>query len=112
MRIVILLLLCLPFIGKTQINRSANELAREVSAEYLRDRIFKGKNYQPIWFGELKPRSDKKGIVAWTMEHKFVISDKDPAGFRTTSDSIQSFSFLLFLDRKMKVLKAESHSVY
>lgn len=107
MRIVILVLLVVPFFATAQINKSANELAKEVTREYLVTKLFRGKNYQPIRYGELKAKNDKRSSVAWTLEHDFEVTDMEPSGFNNFQNK-NFYSFLFFLDKRMKIVKAES----
>jgi hypothetical protein len=103
----LILLLAVPFFASAQINKSANELAQEVTREYLVTKLFRGKNYQPIRYGELKAKNDKRSSVAWTLEHDFEVSDARPSGFNDIQNK-HFYSFLFFLDKRMKIVKAES----
>ena len=109
MRIVLILLLIAPAWSLAQVNKSANDLAREVTREYLVSKVFKGKNYQPISYGELRERKDKKTDVTWVLEHQFEISDK-PNGYDAPSSDKKTYSFVFYLDKRMKVVKAESYT--
>ncbi len=108
MRKLFLVLLLAPLMMWGQINRSANEVAKEVTKDWLMKKLFKGKEYQPVWFSELKPFNDKESGSAWTIEHHFDIIDK--SGYERPSNTKTSYSFQFFLDKRMKVLRAESYS--
>ncbi|MGN6402788.1 MAG: hypothetical protein ACTHMD_20195 [Flavisolibacter sp.] len=105
MRIIFITLLLLPLLAIAQINRSAKELAGVNIKEYISTKIFKGDVYKPVSYGELQPHKDNTGIV-WTMEHKFEISNSQ-APVHKTNDVQQVYRFIFYLDKKMKVLKAE-----
>ena len=107
MRIIIFLLLFLPVVINAQINRSAKELAEENIREYLTAKIFKGQTYQPVSYGELKPRKEKNPDVAWNMEHKFEITETQVHADKKTAVQ-KPYRFMFYLDEKMKVLKAEA----
>jgi hypothetical protein len=109
MRIVLFLLLTLPLAVASQANKSANELAREVTRDYLVTKIFKGKDYQPLSYGELRSSQNKRTEVAWVLEHEFAITDKH-VGFEETPSQKQTYSFLFYLDKRMKVVKAVSYT--
>ena len=104
----LLLLLAFPFVTSAQISRSANEHARETTREYLTDKLFKGKEYKPGWYGNIQPTGDKRSYVVWKLEHKFVIADSSKSGFEKTDVQKTSYHFQFFLDNRMKVVKAES----
>lgn len=108
MRIVLCLLLALPCFASAQINKSANEVAREVTRDYIVQKVFKGKAYEPVWYGELIPVKDKKTQTAWTLEHHFLVDERPSGGFEVGPAKKVSYSFLFFLDKRMRVLKAES----
>ncbi|HEV8286411.1 MAG TPA: hypothetical protein VGQ09_19015 [Chitinophagaceae bacterium] len=107
MRIILFLLLVFPAVVNAQFNRSATELAKETIREYLTGKIFKDQSYRPISYGEIKPRKQKDSDIAWSMIHKFEITE-----IQTQADkkiNVQKpHQFIFFMDEKMKVLKAES----
>ena len=109
MRIVLILLLALPLSASSQVNKSATELAREVTREYLVSKIFRGKNYQPLSYSELKPAKNKRNEVEWILEHQFEIAEK-PVGYNESNSPKQTYSFVFYLDKRMKVVKAESYT--
>ena len=103
MRIIILvLLLTLSVAAHTQINRSANQHARESSKEWLLSKVFNASQYDPVSFGELKKYIDHRSKACWTITHSFTIAEKNQIK--------KSYQFQFYLDKKMKVLKAESYT--
>ncbi|MDP4262987.1 MAG: hypothetical protein Q8941_10675 [Bacteroidota bacterium] len=106
MRSVLLSLLFLPLFAGAQINRSAKEFASERIGDYITGKLFKDLSYQPVSFGELMNHEDKDLDIAWTIEHKFVITDTEFADKKTAVHT--SYKFLFYLDRQMKVKKAET----
>ena len=104
---IILILLLVPFISNAQINRSASELAQENIREYLSTKMFKSRAYKPVSYGELKPNKKLNAEIAWTVEHKFEIADTQPADKNSTG-VIHPYTFTFYLDKKLKVLLAES----
>ena len=111
MRLLLILLLAAPLISFAQINRSANEVAQSVTKEYIVNKVFRDKAYRPVWYGPLRERVDKKDGTNWIIEHRFEIADKQPSSFNNESAPKKEYSFVFFLDKRMKVLKAESFSV-
>jgi len=92
----------------TQVNHSASLLAHENIQDYLKSKLFKDQPYYPLSFGDLKPDKDNHTETAWIMEHKFqVIEKKDKEGKHSTLDT-QEYWFFFSLDKKMRVIKAES----
>jgi len=106
MRIIFITLLLLPLVSIAQINRSAKELAGDNIKEYISTKIFKGDIYKPVSYGALQPHKDNTG-VAWTIEHRFEISETSQMPVHKTADVQQDYKFIFYLDKKMKVLKAE-----
>jgi len=110
MRIILIFLLVLPAFLNAQINRSATEFAQEKIEEYIKNKLFKDQPYKPVSFGELKPSAGSNREIAWSIEHTFgitqiqVVSDK-----RTAVQKLYRFAF--YLDKKMKIYKAESFSM-
>lgn len=106
MRIIFIALLLLPLAANAQINRSAKELAGDNIKDYINNKIFRGHTYKPLSYGELKPHKDNTDI-AWTIEHRFEISETSQMPVHKTADVQQDYKFIFYLDKKMKVLKAE-----
>lgn len=106
MRIIFIALL-LPLASIAQINRSAKELAGDNIKEYISTKIFKGQiAYKPVFYGELQPHRDNTGVV-WTIEHRFEVSATFKVPEHKTADAQQAYKFIFYLDKRMKVLKAE-----
>jgi hypothetical protein len=106
MRIIFITLLLIPLASVAQINRSAKELAGNNIKEYINTKIFKGDAYKPISYGELQPHKDNTDI-AWTIEHRFEISEPSQTPVHKANDVQQVYKFIFYLNKKMKVLKAE-----
>ncbi|MEO5562737.1 MAG: hypothetical protein ABIR18_04860 [Chitinophagaceae bacterium] len=107
MRVFLLLLVLIPVGVLAQINRSANELARESVQTYLTTKIYKDQAYNPGSYSELKPIIDKKNPdVAWMIQHKFEIDEVDKSDKKNVYHKPYKFAF--YLDKKMMVLKAEA----
>jgi hypothetical protein len=81
-----------------QINRSANEFARENIRNYIETNIFPGSAYKPVTQGELIPRKTG-GEVVWYLVQNFVVTKKN--GLQ------ESGRFIFYLDKKMNVRRAE-----
>jgi len=107
MRILLLILISFPLFPRAQVNRSANELAREKVQEYIVTLIFKAKPYKPIYYGELKPENRHSSEIAWSMQHKFEIVDSQFVSDKKVA-VIKPYNFSFFLDKKLKVIGAES----
>ncbi len=112
MRILLSLLLLLPLYAVSQTNRSANELARETTKDYIEKKLFRGQPYTPLTYGEIKSHKDKYDLeIEWCIEHHFEIS-RPPGSFDKDKKMIrQPFKFTFFLDHQMKVKRAESYYV-
>ncbi len=106
MRSVLLLLIILPFFSAAQINRSANELACERVKEYVEKKLFKDLPYKAITYGQLKPLTNPESHIAWSIEHKFEIETPVFSGKKNSVSKQYRFSF--YLDKRLKVLRAES----
>lgn len=105
MRIMILFCLLLPLFVNAQINRSANEFARETVEEYITTKLFKGQPYKSLSFDELKPREEKNKAINWSIAHKFFVTETVPG----TDTTIQHpYAFTFYLDKRMKVLRADA----
>ena len=111
MRLLLILLLTAPFLAAAQVNRSANEEARSVTKEYIVNKVFRDKAYNPVWYGPLRERINKKDGTNWIIEHRFEIADKQPSSFNSQANQKKEYSFTFFLDKRMKILRAESFSV-
>ncbi|HEX7903724.1 MAG TPA: hypothetical protein VF487_07590 [Chitinophagaceae bacterium] len=110
MRIIITILLLLPVSMQAQISRSATELAKEITSEYISTKIFKDKLYQPLSFGAVKAWPDARSPISWTITHSFIITDVQRSGYNNVPDVQKTYSFMFYLDSKMKVLKASSYT--
>jgi hypothetical protein len=91
-----------------QINRSAKELAGETIHNYIGNKLFKNKSYKSVSFGELKQVGDRKSTILWSIAHTFEITEGGNSTFEKSAKMQQSYTFLFYLDDKMKVLKAET----
>ncbi len=107
MRIIIFLLLLFPAVMSAQFRRSATELAKENIQEYLTGKLFKGHLYQPVSYGELKLRKEKDSEIKWAIVHKFEITETQTYADKKVPFQ-KPYTFLFYLDEKMKVLKAET----
>lgn len=106
MRLLLLLLIALPFFSAAQINRSANELACERVKEYIVSKLFKDFPYKAIAYSPLKAHSNPQSHIAWSIEHKFEIETPVFSGKKKSVPKQYRFSF--YLDKRLKVLRAES----
>jgi hypothetical protein len=109
MRSILLMALLVPAVLHAQINRSATELAKENIQEYITSKLFNGHPYQPVSYGELKPREEKNQDVVWSITHKFDITETQSQGDKKLSVQ-KPYKFIFFLDKKMKVRRAETYS--
>ena len=110
MRIILILSLVFPAFLNAQINRSATEFAQEKIGEYIENKLFKDQPYKPVSFGELKPSAGSGREIAWSIEHSFEITQTQlVSNKRTTVQKLYRFAF--YLDKKMKIYKAESFSM-
>jgi hypothetical protein len=107
MRIILLLLFFTPFLGNSQVNRSANQLAGERVKEFIEQKLFRELDYTAVRSGELKPYNNPMSLITWTFEHEFLIESPVFADKKTSQTKAYRFSF--YLDKRMKVLKAESY---
>ena len=108
MRILLCLLFSLPFFAGAQINRSANEVARESIQEYICQKLFKNQAYAAGQYGDLQPQNDRETYVAWSITHQFEITDSQyVSNKRIPVRTTYNFSF--YLDKKLKVIKAEGY---
>ena len=104
-------LLTLSFSLSAQVNRSANELARETTRDYIANKIFRNQAYRALAYGELKPWADKRSVISWTLDHSFEITHHQAAGFVKAVESKRAYKVLFYLDKQMKVLRAEANSL-
>ena len=107
MLILLVFLLRLPVILNDQINRSANELARENVKDYIVTTIFKHLAYIPISYSELKSHQQPKMDIAWSMSHQFEIVDSQFVSDKKVAVR-KPYYFSFYLDKKLKVVAAES----
>ena len=107
MRILLLIFISFPIFSGAQVNRSANELAREQVQEYIVTMIFKAKPYKPIYYGELTPQNQPHSEIVWSIHHKFEIVDSQFVSDKKVA-VIKPYNFSFFLDKKLKVIGAES----
>jgi hypothetical protein len=110
MRRLIFLSLFLPIISAAQINRSARELATEQIREYIATRLFKDKPYKAISYGDIKSYSVAHSPVYWIISHNFEIRDTEVA-FDKKTTTTKLCRFIFYLDKKMKVIRADSYEV-
>ncbi|MBL7742061.1 MAG: hypothetical protein JNN00_01175 [Chitinophagaceae bacterium] len=109
MRSLFILFLVMPAIAGAQINRSAKELAGEKIQEYITGKLFKNKEYRSISFDDIKEVGDrKKDEIVWTIAHKFEITEGGKSSFENSPKNRKKYSFIFYLDDKMKVLKADT----
>ena len=107
MRILLVLLLILPFFSKAQVNRSANELARENVQEYIVSKIFKDLPYKSVSYGELKPQKQAHSEIIWSVNHKFEILDSQFVADKKIAVR-KPYYFSFYLDKNLQVIMAES----
>jgi len=109
MRSLLLLVFILPFFAAAQINRSAKELASERIQLYVKNKLFKNKQYAPVSYGEIKQVGNKRSDIVWVLAHTFEITEGGQHSFERTAETRQPYKFLFYLDEKMNVLKAETY---
>jgi hypothetical protein len=107
MRLLILVLLLVPLVHNAQVNRSANELAKENIKTWLLSRLFKDQPYKPVKYGELKPVSEKNPNIAWMIMHHFEIEEAEPDPEKKAPVQ-KPYKFAFYLDKKMTVVRAEA----
>jgi hypothetical protein len=110
MRMLLLAVLLLPVVMSAQINRSARELASEAAQEYLVKKLFKDKPYQPLSFSDVRAWDNTRSDITWTIDHKFEIEEPEMVNGRKVLVR-KPYHFLFYLDRRMKVLRAEGSPV-
>lgn len=102
----------MPVVAGAQINRSAREFASDQVQQYIKTKLFKGDPYKAISFGELKEHKEKyNDEMAWVIEHKFEVTDLHSFSDQK-APSPKTYTFLFYLDQKMKVLLAETYTLY
>ena len=111
MRILLLIFISFPIFSGAQVNRSANELAREKIKEYIEVKLFKDMPYKIVSYGDLKPYPQSGSPeTAWTLEHHFEITEiKLDTDKKVTVQ--RPYRFYFYLDKKIKVLGAENIQV-
>ncbi len=107
MRVLFILLMSFPIYLKAQINRSANELAREKVKEYIVTKLFKEGSYHPVSYSELKESKQQQTDINWSIRHNFEIIDSQFVADKKIAVR-KPYSFAFYLDKKLKVLTAES----
>jgi len=108
MRILLVLLLGPPFFSTAQINRSANELAREKVQEYVVTKIFKDLHYKPVSYSELRPQRQDHSEITWFISHKFEITDSKYVADKKIAVR-KPYFFYFYLDKKLKIVAAGSY---
>ena len=108
MRLHFILFMGLPLFSIPQINRSANELAREKVKEYIVTKIFKDLHYQSVSYGELKPQKQDHSEITWFISHQFEITDSQYVADKKIAVR-KPYFFSFYLDKKLKVLAAQSY---
>lgn len=111
MRALLFLLLIAPLFTAAQINRSATELARETTKNFVVNKIFAGQQYSPFSYGEIKPFKEKDNLdIEWVIEHRFEIS-RSVSSFDKNKEGVKKlYTFYFMLDKRMKVQRAEAFS--
>lgn len=107
MRLLLFALIVFPTFASGQVNRSAKELASETVGDYIHTKLFRNKEYRSISFDDLKPIGTKQSVICWSIAHRFEISESGSNTFDGSARR-QVYTFLFFLDEKMKVRKAET----
>lgn len=111
MRLLLLLVILIPIASVSQINRSAREFAMENVQEYLKTKIFSGRAYESLSFGPIKSCQEGNPEIAWVIENRFGITSDKKAGNKNETAK-ESGKVWLYLDSKMKVLRAEMFEIY
>ncbi len=108
MRLLFILVLGIPLFSSAQINRSANELAREKVQEYIVSKVFKDMLYKPVSYGELKPQKQDHSEIIWFISHQFEITDSQYVADKKIAVR-KPYFFSFYLDKKLKVLAAQRY---
>lgn len=111
MRFILLIAVLLPLLSAAQINRSAREFAMENIEDYVTKKLLKGKIYKPVSYGELKSCANNKDEINWLVEHRFETEETTTIADRKTIVFRQNRAFF-YLDKNMKVLRADSQDIY
>jgi hypothetical protein len=111
MRQILIIIMLLPLIAQSQINKSARQFAGERVGEYVSTKLFKDLAYKPLSFGQITERHEKDLDIAWTIEHTFEITDTQFIADRRMP-VVKSYRFMFYLDRQMRVKRAETYQVY
>jgi hypothetical protein len=109
MRLLLLLLLGTPFFTAAQINRSANEFARERVEEFLATKIFKDQVYKTVSYGELKAERENRAGAVWSINVDCWL-DKSKRDDRKEAETLQAYRFTVYLDKKLKIVSADASS--
>jgi len=107
MRLLLILLLGTPLFSAAQINRSANEFARERVEEFLATKIFKDQVYKTISYGELKPERESRNSAVWSINVDCWL-DRSRQGDKKSQENLQAYRFTFYLDKKLKIVLANS----
>jgi hypothetical protein len=110
MRIIILLLLAMPSVVFAQINRSAKEFASGNIREYITEKLFKGREYKPVSYSEIKSQESKDKKVQWLLIHKFEITERELVDNKITSVQ-KLYQFGFYLGDKMNIVKADGYFI-
>lgn len=108
MRLFFILFIIAPFFALAQINRSATELAQERISEYIVTKIFKDVLYKPVSYSVIKPQNDPQSRISWSISHQFVIIDSQFVADKKTAMK-KPYYFSFYLDKKLKVVSAQSY---
>lgn len=107
MKLFLLCLLGIPLLSQAQVNRSATELAQENIKGYLVAKLFQGKAYSPVSYGQLKSRVIKSNTeIAWSLDHRFEIRENAMVDGKRVMVN-RPYKFTFFMDREMEVLRAD-----
>jgi hypothetical protein len=110
MRIIILLLIILPSVALAQVSRSAKELASDNIREYITEKLFKGKEYKPVWYGEIKAAESKERKVHGMLVHSFEITETELADDQMIPVQ-KLYRFGFYLGQTMNVLRANGYFI-
>ena len=108
MRIMLLSLFSLPLFCDAQINRSANEVARESVELYICQKLFKNHVYTAGHYGDLQAQNDREINVAWSIIHHFEITDSQYVSNKRIP-VLKTYKFSFYLDKKLNVIKADGY---
>ena len=108
MRILLLILVSSPLFCIAQINRSANEVARERVQEYICQKLFKNQLYDAGNYGELTVENNRDNHIAWSLTHQFEMTDSQFVADKRIAVR-KNYSFSFYLDKKLNVIKADGY---